>query len=385
MSLPYSNSFLTSMRQVADPLADNAVSHFLHQGSQGREAGQRIFNILVHNDSPVPDDLPQELKDFFQHSDALPDWVDMALLHEGEQVFSAVGPEIVMLLFCKSLPLAYACGHGAEVLLKTGRLVNPQHSANKFNGLNRRIMETAQFIMNVMAPAAMSGQGKGIVTAQKVRLIHACIRYFIRQSDWNTDELGAPINQEDLAGTLMSFSSTVIDGLQQLNMPLSDRQAEAYFHLWRVVGFIMGVQEELLPGSPSEGRVLTRAILERQMRPSEAGQLLTRSLIDYMAYMMPGTLLDDFPADMIRHLNGDELADSLGVEADNGIFDDVMLFVLRRILGRVDFILDNSDTFNAISRIVSRRLLQGLIFSYNDFKKVQFNIPPDLQTQWQLV
>ncbi|MCU7960538.1 MAG: DUF2236 domain-containing protein [gamma proteobacterium symbiont of Bathyaustriella thionipta] len=382
MSENYPDSVLQPMRQLADPPADAAIASLLGDRSS---QGQHIFNLLIRNNSPIPDDLPQPLKDYFRQTEGLPDWADKQLLREGEQVFNAVGPEIVMLLFCKSLPLAYACGDGAQVLLSTGRMTNSRQNDPSFDNLNRRIMETAQFIMNVMAPGAMSGHGKGVVSAQKIRLIHASIRYFLHQADWDTATLGEPINQEDLAGTLMSFSSSIIDGLAQINMPLSERQAQAYLHLWRVVGCIMGVHESLLPTNVSTARELTSRILQRQVRPSEAGRQLTDSLINYMAYMMPGSLFDGFPADMIRYLVGDDMADQLGVEADNGMLDDVMLFMLKRILGHADFILDHSDALNTISRIVSRRLLQGLIFSYNDFKKVSFSIPSSLQSSWRVL
>ena len=47
-----------------------------------------------------------------------------------------------------------------------------------------------------------------------MRLLHASIRYLIQHHDptWKA-EYGLPVNQEDMVGTLLSFSSLIIDGL----------------------------------------------------------------------------------------------------------------------------------------------------------------------------
>ena len=55
----------------------------------------------------------------------------------------------------------------------------------------------------------LSGPGRGIRTAQKVRLMHAAVRnILLTESDPPGDEqlLGKPVNQEDTAGTLLLFS-----------------------------------------------------------------------------------------------------------------------------------------------------------------------------------
>jgi hypothetical protein len=43
----------------------------------------------------------------------------------------------------------------------------------------RRIVETAQFVLDVMAPDGLGHSGRGVRSAQKVRLMHAAIRHLI--------------------------------------------------------------------------------------------------------------------------------------------------------------------------------------------------------------
>src|SRR5262245_15657081 len=80
----------------------------------------------------------------------------------------AMGPEIIMTLFCYGLPSCYAAAKGVQVLALTTRL---------FSNPTRRVIETAQMVVDVMAPGGLAARGRGIRTAQKVRLMHAAVRY----------------------------------------------------------------------------------------------------------------------------------------------------------------------------------------------------------------
>ena len=53
----------------------------------------------------------------------------------------------------------------------------------------------------------------------------------------------------------------------------------AYVHLWNVASYLMGVDERLLPDTGKEAFWLTKLISERHHRPSEAGRVLTKSLL----------------------------------------------------------------------------------------------------------
>ena len=77
-----------------------------------------------------------------------------------------------------------------------------------------------------------------------VRFLHAKVRRRISQrtaEPWDAEVFGVPINQEDLAATLLAFSINVIHGIEKtLGRPLSDAEQEDYLHLWRLIGWLMG-------------------------------------------------------------------------------------------------------------------------------------------------
>src|SRR5436190_19317604 len=95
----------------------------------------------------------------------------------------------------------------------------------------RRLLETSQMVINVMSEGGLDLNGAGIITVKKVRLYHAAIRYFLLNSGrdsaaWDSEVYGKPINQEEMAGTLMAFSALVINGLTQVGVELTKEQKE---------------------------------------------------------------------------------------------------------------------------------------------------------------
>lgn len=149
-------------------------------------------------------------------------------------------------------------------------------------------METSQFVVDVLDDGGLEPQGRGLRSAQKIRLLHATMRYHVgRQDDWNR-AWGLPVNQEDLAGTLMSFSVVIPRGLGRLGVDLPTEDRDAFFHVWRVVGHVLGVDDQLNPPSFDDGAELFDAVLRRQQKSSDAGIALTKAVLDFIREVLPG-------------------------------------------------------------------------------------------------
>ncbi|PIB37479.1 hypothetical protein BFP72_08610 [Reichenbachiella sp. 5M10] len=354
---------------------------------------------MVQNDSFDQDTfnaleggLADTLTHYFEHSGHLPEWADSRQILKGEELFALFGPEIFMLLNVSSLPLCYTCAHGAQVLYDTGRLLS--HNG-KVDPLARRLMETAQMVVNVLAPGGLQPNGKGLVTIQKVRLIHASIRYFLKKRTgdltWKTEVYGEPINQEDLAGTLMSFGPVILSGLKHLKVELTDEQSRAYMHVWKVVGYLMGIQEPLLPDTYEEGFGLATKILKHQAAPSVAGKALNDSCIQFLNHMVPGSAFDEVPAYLMEYFlqdfskaSGVDLGECIGVSNQHDLKDRLVLSMAKFVVGHLSEIA-HWDVIQKISSPFNRVLLEGIIKHYNDGKKVHFFIPPSLKKNWNLV
>ncbi|UII31422.1 DUF2236 domain-containing protein [Fulvivirga ulvae] len=397
-STKWSDDFLESKRSETDPVADNVVATIIESGYE--EKINEVFTHLVRNSSfnaetfsSLPGEVNKVVTAYFRETSHLPSWLNTTLMRKGEEVFTLYGPEISMILNVKSLPLCYACSKGAKVLFMTGRLTERSGSIDP---LARRLMETAQMIMNALSPGGMSPEGNGIVTIQKVRLIHASIRYFLlhekyNAKGWDTEFYGKPINQEDLAGTLMSFGPLVLQGLKQLGISLTDEQTMGYMHCWKVIGYLMGIDEEFLPDTFEEGWELGVTIMKHQAAESEHGKELTRSCINFLKHILPGTAFDEVPEYMIWYFVQDiskaidkDLAQILGVHGEHDLRSRIVFKLCNLFIIESNKLDEHSVVIRLISGLINRKLLQGFLLHYNDHKNVRFYIPPSLQKDWKL-
>ncbi|WP_129308221.1 oxygenase MpaB family protein [Streptomyces sp. L2] len=302
--MKWTNDLLDPLRKAGDPPADAAIEEIYALGRQ--EQVREALLALDRNNLSVPAGLPPKLREFFEHGAVLPSWADPQLITRGQGLLGRYQGHIGSTLLCASLPLCYGCADGAQVLARSTRLTQ---------GVYRRLMETSQFVVDVLDTGSLEEGAHGVRSAQKIRLLHATMRYHLsRKDDWDTS-WGLPVNQEDLAGTLMSFSVTIPQGLARLGVELPARDRDAFFHLWRIIGHILGVDEQTNPTTFEDGHALMNAILARQQKPSEAGTSLTKGVLDFIREVLPGPLLTGVGPSLIRHLIGDRAADIVSVPA----------------------------------------------------------------------
>jgi hypothetical protein len=162
--------------------------------------------------------------------------------------------------------------------------------------------------------------------------MHATIRHMFSEDPATTTTprpagFGVPINQEDLVFTLMTFSYVMIEGFGKLGVPMTATQKDAYIHCWNVVGYLMGIREDLLPDRYEDAQVLFDTIRGRQSGPSDAGQLLSRSLLDMLEGLMPREL-KSLPLTLTRLNVGPIGAASLGLPTPS-LRERIILLVVR--------------------------------------------------------
>ncbi len=323
MMKTYSTAQLAHARTLQDPLADAAAAACFNDkdAPQFREMLARLST----NNASLPEELPQPLAQFFVQTSSLPAWANADTLKRARRFFDRNALQIMSLLGSYALPYCYAAADGAQVLHLSERIRRDTQN---------RLLETALFVFDLFENEAFMPSGRALRSIQKVRLIHATIRYHILRHGtlWN-EAWGQPINQEDMAGTNLAFSLIILRGLKKIGCTVSQAEAEAWLHAWRVVGYLMGVSEELLPESPREAAVLERLIRKRNFKPSEAGQVLTASLLHYYEQLPEvARFPKGYMPTYMRFVMGDVLCDMLNVPPANwsGIF--VQQFRLLNLL-----------------------------------------------------
>lgn len=374
--MKWNNEFLDVKRTHTDPLADEVIKQLID--SKGKEASRKFFDKLIREIELPIEELPDEIQEFMQNTAELPAWLSQDDLQKSNLFFKDHGPKLLLLLYFKSLPLLYSDVNGAQVLVKTSRLTHQDESMEIFA---RRIAETGQFLLNVMANDNFHGNGKAINTIRKVRLIHAAIRHFIGK-DWDTINLGKPINQEDMALTLMTFSVSLIDGLRQLLIDESDVFFNAYFERWKAIGLLLGVDQDLIPADIDEGRLLLTKILERNSGTSEAGILLTKALVDFSKNAIPGKIFDITPEVLINYFTGSTVTEYLHVNSQPGCFGFAIPALFASIFHLGERLEGNSDRINYIAIKLSNRLIHAMVNYFDKYKNQTFEIPAEFKPYW---
>lgn len=370
---PIDDSTLDRLREVGDPPADDALCELFENGGSGGavERVNQILRALERNEDPLPAGLPPGLVRFFAATAELPPWADLEVIERGNDLLGRYVPQILIALYCASLPSCYAARKGVQVLYLSQRMQK---------NVYRRILETAQFILDVLDEGGLGPRGCGRRSAQKVRLLHASIRYHLRRHGRWDPSLGVPINQEDLAGTLLSFSVAVPEGLQRLGVSLTTDEREAYYHAFRVVGHLLGVDPRVNLERYHDGLALAERIAERQHGPSEEGQLLTANLLAFLAEVLPGQLLDGMPAALIRHLSGDRVADLLAVpQAD---WTRGLISPLSWLSAVADEAGDRSALLARLMSRVGSGLLNRVFRMLRGEERYEWRIPRSVAENW---
>jgi len=319
---------MDTLRQSGDELADAVVATLFERGEVG------TFNTLMRYVStagaPLPDGLPDVAREYLRATAVPPAWVDWGEMEKARLFFIDNNVHISTALSFASMPACYVVPHVAKLLSATHGLDYP----------SRRMAETGQFTVHLMQPDAFEAGGKFVPAAQKVRLLHASIRHHLRREGrWDVEALGAPICQEDMIGGQMFFSLLVLDSLHRLGIHMSVEGAEAYYYAWRVVGAMLGVDQDAVPKTLEEARQFLDLYMIRHMGPSPEGAHLTRQLIDLYEEVVPGTFFDPIVSALIRHLIGDTCADWLQVPRTAW---DTVVKAAPSLLGVLETIEDRS-------------------------------------------
>lgn len=392
MENKWNDSFLKEQSFKTDPLADALIAEI--NEAHGMEQIRKLFTQLTDNNDIIQNEevLPH-VKEYFNREMHLPAWADEKKIKIAQDFFVLYGAEIAFLLNFRSLPLCYTSKNGAKVLYSTGRLKEDGHNVTK---ITRRLMETSQMVINAMSPGGFDPQGRGIITVKKVRLMHAAIRYYIKNphvptGDWDVAVYGEPINQEEMAGTLMAFGPLVINGLEVLGVETTEEEKEAYLHCWKIVGHYIGLDEAFFPENHVDGWNLGVAIIKRNYCESEEAKVLAKSIIGFGKHIVPFRFLDDMPEYFIQRFTRDvslvagaDFAKLLDLNSKPTFKKRVLTYTLEKTFDSLSDLKRKSWMFSKFSKWINGKMLQGTIKFYLKNNNTEFYIPPSLKDNWKL-
>ncbi|WP_433712844.1 oxygenase MpaB family protein [Nocardia sp. CA-084685] len=264
--------------QVGDPLADDLVAMFkrLPVGE-----GRRMFEIAVERGVDAVSNPPAELTAFFDQVETDPYWLDRTKIDRGARVVerTSVWGGIAMGMF--ALMGGYLAARADKTLVGTGDLdaMAP-----------RRLAETTQWWLDVTTPGGLQRNQVGYKSVLRVRLMHALVRAGMnRRADWDYEAWDHPVNQVLTVGTLGLFSMANLVGAQALGLRFSAQEKDAVFQLWRYVGFLLGIDAEILPTNETDTWRAFWILADTEFIPDEDSRRLAQALVPAAGGLFIGT------------------------------------------------------------------------------------------------
>jgi hypothetical protein len=263
-----------------------AMGHSLDQGDRLGDAwyadarsrgtvrqAREEFNTAVARGIENIDDPAPALVALFTRIHLEPEWLDWDLFDRGATVFRRYGKELYP-YFGMATFAGYRTPSVTKPLILTGAYTG--------NSALNRFWETCKHWTDVSEPGGMRPGRPGFVTSLHVRLLHCMIRArIVNHREWDRAHLGVPISQFNMFNTLMAGSVISGQQLRSLGYRTSDDDIVAMLHMWRYIGFVMGVETPWYPETIEDGyRAMRLIAVAQRTEDNEDSRKLCHSFMD---------------------------------------------------------------------------------------------------------
>ncbi|WP_419949756.1 oxygenase MpaB family protein [Candidatus Palauibacter sp.] len=289
---------------IGDPLADALVEDLASFGPQ--EVHSMLATALESSDA-ARSDMPESLRAFVAEAEAVPDWFDAGIARVASRAFLRNSDIVLAALVGGSIVEGFSTLISKSFRIR-GRVAD--------SGV-RRLKQNGMQLVEQYLPGGMEPGGDGWRLTLRVRLVHAQSRYLLNQSDeWDHERYGEPISAAHILLAGAAFSGRLMRHVATLGGDFSTEEREAYIHVWRYTGLLMGIPEAILFDDEASA-----------CRAFEIGSLCEPPA-DYDAIIMANSIVNSAPViigvtepaerrkmarvvtQASRELIGDELADT---------------------------------------------------------------------------
>lgn len=258
-----------------EPGAALADAIRMRAGQPGRVSMPDLRTALRSGIAAVPDP-PPALAAFFAEVEAVPDWVDHDLVARGGRVYNRLGQNAADVLLQLSLIGGYRFGGPSDLLVATGGLTG--------GTARRRLAETQKWAISLATEGGLLPPGEGRDAGEAwrltvhVRAMHALINAAFEER-WDTARWGLPVSQTDQAATLGLFDGVLLLGVRGLGVRVTPAESRAVMHLWKYVGWLLGVDEDFLVDDEWSRHRISYHVLLAQADITDAGRQLARAAV----------------------------------------------------------------------------------------------------------
>jgi len=357
---PAENAMLAQWGGMSDPTADAAVDDVYARNDV--DAVNTALGNWTTNGQPLPAGLPAKLHDFLAANLALPTFTNQTTVRRAA-AFQA--EHSLAFLDASVLGSAPARTRYPGITAGLVRDLGPNGDTPESGAKASRIV-TALMSADPLGPS-----GDLLVTALKVRLVHAAGRHLL-EPGWDYARFGPPISVLYMAAEYQTFTIEVIDALARIGAPMSDAQAQDFINVWRVIGTILGLPIEAMPPTVAQTRALGDVLntrledIDATAKSYVAGDIATQA--KFFDPPVPEALGQPIFAALMRTTLGDAEADALGIPRDP-FWDTVAGVGLPAVVGGVSTV-QSLGVATAYMPTMLRKML-------DDAKNADIVMPPE--------
>ncbi|MCM1965130.1 oxygenase MpaB family protein [Streptomyces sp. G1] len=349
---------LEGLKQVADPLCDEAISDVFRRG-QGAAVNEALKGWKT-NGQAVPDGLPAKLRDFLASTRQLPSWADPELMAAGHRFALANAQQISFAAVLDVTPERMRYPAAAAAIFG---IEGPHDNKQGF-------AKALRAVGDMLHKDPYGPDGAGFVTPARVRLAHSAVRYLLHtEGNWDTTKWGAPLSQLDMLAEGNLFTSYLIDHLYKLNVHPSEREAEHYFHECRVGGYLLGMSDDGMPMTLAETRERAKAVDALHVRVTPQSAKYVQATIEYFSSLVGPKDMTVPPATaLVRYMIGDVDADAFDLARST--WDMVVPTAVQGF-----FTGTQAGGLPTPSVTMTRLAVQMVQRAMNDGKKIELTMP----------
>ena len=229
------------------------------------------LQVAIADGIAAVDDAPPALRAFFDVVDTVPDWVDWDLVEEGGRVARRLGQNAADILLQLSLLGGYRFGGPTDLLVATGGLAGDM--------TRRRLGETQKWTVAVAQPAQHATRRRGL-PADAARAAHARPRQRDLHPAVGRRPVGHADQPERPGGHAGPVQRRAAARVARPGRPDHPDESRAVMHLWKYIGWLMGVDDAWLVDTEKEQHRLNYHVLIAQAGISEAGPRLAQAIVE---------------------------------------------------------------------------------------------------------
>lgn len=305
---PYTEAFLNKKAMIGDDLGDQVIAQLIADGLF-KGAWRDVIDIVTL----AAEERGGVYKTFMDFSNTVPDWVDFDLMKASQRMVFTKLPGGML--------TGLATFFGSMLIPSAFSVIGQSQMGED----QARLLESSTFILK---PAFGVKPGtEAHYEIMRVRLIHGIVRHFSEKQRGTMagDHIlgdNAYVNQCQVAYALHIFSYLHLRSAILMGCKLTDEQIISHHHRWRYMGYIIGIDEDLLTQTIGQEKILCHSLMKREVRPELANDWFAKNL-DQMLEELSGSKnkammkkrYEEFKV-ILLHCMGEDVLHGWGISSD---------------------------------------------------------------------